>query len=165
MIRLAGFGSEIWKAMPHRAADDAENILLNQMPKTYSEYALDADSFAVWQSYIALRDGVNLKLEAARAEKLIGKPLEAAVTLTCSHELMERLAGKEELLRTLFIVSEVVLAEGEGGEDCAELPGVGISVAKATGEKCERCWMYSHTVGTDANHPTLCARCAAVVKE
>ncbi|MPN11141.1 hypothetical protein SDC9_158442 [bioreactor metagenome] len=87
--------------MPHRAADDAENILLNQMPKAYSEYALDADSFAVWQSYIALRDGVNLKLEAARAEKLIGKPLEAAVTLTCSHELMERLAGKEELLQEM----------------------------------------------------------------
>ena len=169
MVRLLGpilafTSDEIWQAMPHRASDDAENVILNQMPKPYADYALDAETLAVWQKYVVLRDGVNLKLEEARAAKLIGKPLEAAVTLCCGDEVMVLLAGKEELLRTLFIVSDVMLVAGNGGEDCAELPGVSISVQAASGEKCERCWMYAHTVGTDAEHPTLCARCAGVVR-
>lgn len=169
MVRLLGpilafTSDEIWQAMPHSVSDDAENVILNQMPKPYTDYALDAESLAVWQKYVALRDGVNLKLEEARAAKLIGKPLEASVTLCCGEEAMTLLAGKEELLRTLFIVSDVVLAAGNGGEDCADLPGVSISVEAASGEKCERCWMYAHTVGADAEHPTLCARCADVVR-
>jgi isoleucyl-tRNA synthetase len=38
-------------------------------------------------------------------------------------------------------------------------------VRKAGGDKCERCWMCSEELGTDADHPTLCPRCAAVMKE
>ena len=43
--------------------------------------------------------------------------------------------------------------------------GIKVSVSQAEGEKCERCWMFSDTVGKDGNHPTLCARCASVLKE
>lgn len=42
-------------------------------------------------------------------------------------------------------------------------PGLTVEVSEAKGEKCERCWMHSTQVGQDANHPTLCPRCAAVV--
>ena len=44
-------------------------------------------------------------------------------------------------------------------------PGLTVEIREATGEKCERCWMHSPTVGADADHPTLCARCAAVVRK
>ena len=41
---------------------------------------------------------------------------------------------------------------------------MGVAAAHATGDKCERCWKYSADIGTHAAHPTLCARCAAVVE-
>ena len=42
--------------------------------------------------------------------------------------------------------------------------GLGIEVKNADGAKCDRCWSFSDTVGQDADHPTLCARCAQIVK-
>ena len=46
-----------------------------------------------------------------------------------------------------------------------ELPGLAVEVRKAGGDKCERCWMYSEELGTDPAYPTVCPRCAAVLRE
>jgi isoleucyl-tRNA synthetase len=155
---------EIWQAMPHRSQDDGRNVILNQMNQPFAEYALSEAEMAEWQKMIDLRDDVNLALEAARAAKAIGKPLEAAVTLWCQEPAVyQDLSAKADLLRTLFIVSQVEIKQGQGGQPCAKTAGVGCQAQPAEGEKCERCWMHSHTVGQDAAHPTLCARCAAVV--
>ena len=62
-----------------------------------------------------------------------------------------------------MIVSQVELVKGEGGAASA-VEGLGVAAAHATGEKCERCWKYSATIGSHAAHPTLCARCASVVE-
>ena len=62
-----------------------------------------------------------------------------------------------------LIVSQVELVKGEGGAASA-VEGLGVAAAHATGEKCERCWKYSATIGSHAAHPTLCARCASVVE-
>ena len=78
---LAFTCDEIWQAMPHRAGDDARNVVFNDMNKPFTDYALDEDEMARWDELIALRNDVNAVLEAARADKRIGKPLEAAVTL------------------------------------------------------------------------------------
>ena len=69
---------------------------------------------------------------------------------------------KDELAAA-FIVSQVELSDG-AGETASDMEGLSITVQKADGEKCERCWAYSTTVGECEEHPTLCARCAAVVK-
>ena len=66
-------------------------------------------------------------------------------------------------LADLMIVSQVELVKGEGGAASA-VEGLGIAAAHATGEKCERCWKYSSSIGSHAAHPTLCARCASVVE-
>ena len=66
-------------------------------------------------------------------------------------------------LADLMIVSQVELVKGEGGAASA-VEGLGVAAAHATGEKCERCWKYSATIGSHAAHPTLCARCASVVE-
>ena len=66
-------------------------------------------------------------------------------------------------LADLMIVSHVELVKGEGGAASA-VDGLGVAAAHATGDKCERCWKYSADIGTHAAHPTLCARCAAVVE-
>ena len=56
-----------------------------------------------------------------------------------------------------------VVNNGEGEFKCEDPAFEGklsFSVEKADGAKCERCWSYSETVGTIAEHPTLCKRCA-----
>ena len=93
---------------------------------------------------------------------MIGKSLEAKVKLFCTGELYAFLDAVKDELEDAFIVSQVELAEGTG-EVAAELDGLSITVVKADGEKCERCWEYSTTVGSCAEHPTLCERCAGVV--
>ena len=110
---------EIWQAMPHRSQDDGRNVVLNQMNQPFAEYALSEQEMAEWQKMIDLRDDVNLALEAARAAKAIGKPLEAAVTLWCQDQgVYQDLAAKADLLRTLFIVSQVEVKQGQGGQPC-----------------------------------------------
>jgi isoleucyl-tRNA synthetase len=65
-------------------------------------------------------------------------------------------------LRYLFIVSAVTLLPGKSGNGTG---AVSVQVSKAEGRKCERCWNYSTRVGEDANYPTVCERCSAVLKE
>ena len=138
--------------MPHRPEDDGRNVLLNQMNKPFADYALDEDAMAAWDGLIKVRDTVNASLEAARAEKKIGKSLEAKVTVP-SAKLGGCGAMDTEELADLFIVSQV---EAGGGTE--------VQVAPAQGSKCERCWKVLTTVGQDGEHPTLCPRCARVVR-
>ncbi len=156
---------EIWKAMPHKKDDNAENIAFNSMAKSCSEYALSDEQMEKWNALVALRDDVNLVLEEARASKLIGKPLEAHVELYAQGGTAEKLSAETELLKTLFIVSDVTVSEEGSGTPCQSWEGVSARVTKAEGEKCERCWTYSKDVGSDSEHPTLCPRCAAVVSK
>ena len=155
---------EIWHAMPHRSNDDAENVMFNSMVDAYDEYALDENTMYDLGTLVALRDDVNLVLEEARNAKLIGKPLEAAVTLYCDDKAYAALSDKLELLKTMFIVSDVVIKKGSEGKPCEHFKGANVTVEVAGGNKCERCWCFSAKVGKDAEHPTLCARCASVVK-
>ena len=151
---LAFTCDEIWLAMPHREGDDVRNVVLNDMNKPFEAYALSAESMAKWEKIISIRNTVNVALEAARAEKRIGKALEAAVTLTVPAESAFLADMNAEAVADLFIVSQVDITVG------TELS---VSVAEAKGEKCERCWKHHIKVGSDAKHPTLCPRCAKVV--
>ena len=115
------------------------------------------DAFrAKWDEIYAVREAVNKALEEKRNEKLIGKSLEAKVTLTVAdEETAKRLSSYNEL-KDIFIVSAVEVEAGAS-------EGMTVTVEKAVGGKCERCWCISEEVGKDAAHPTLCKRCASVV--
>ena len=164
---LAFTCDEIWQAMPHRAEDDRRNVVLNTMNAPFDAYALDAGAMARWDRLIALRNDVNVVLENARADKRIGKSLEAAVSLhtedDSSRELVDSLSDMD--LAELFIVSECLIRPDEDRADAVsggsgQYPGLRISVAEAPGTKCPRCWRHS----VDADPVTeLCPRCAAVV--
>ena len=160
---LAFTSDEIWQAMPHKDSDDTMHVMLNQMNKPFEAYHLSDDEMAKWEELVALRTAANQGLEEARASKLIGKPLEAKITLYMNEDLFKKYEGQNKLLETLFIVSQVEMVCGNGGKQYS-MENVGVEVTKAEGEKCERCWMFSHTVGTNANHPTLCERCAKVLE-
>ena len=163
---LAFTCDEIWLAMPHRAEDDARNVLLNVMNQPFDAYALSEDELAKWDQLIRVRTDVNGVLEAARAEKRIGKPLEAAVTLRAADDAAKAALDDVQSMNLpeLLIVSQCLV----GGDVPADavtgtgtnFPGLHISVRNAPGTKCPRCWMHSEQADPETG---LCPRCAAVV--
>ena len=108
-------------------------------------------------------------IEPLRRDSVVGHSLDTSVTLYVADELRERLEGLHTDLRAFFIVSQLHLAPlAEAPADAvqdAEVAGLAVGVAKAAGEKCERCWIYSTELGSDPAHPTLCPRCAKVMAE
>ena len=119
---------------------------------------------AKWDRIHAIRDDVNKALELARSEKTIGKSLEAKVTLHATGELYDFITSLTENLTEIFIVSASEVVNDDKGSNKFDTENLSITVSKADGEKCERCWMYSDTVGQDNEDPHICARCASVLK-
>ena len=153
---------EIWQVMPHRTEDDGRNVLLNEMSKPYAEYALDEAAMAKWDTLFALRNDVNLALEAARNEKRIGKALEAHVTLSAQDDAAKAALEtvKDMDLVGVLLVSSVDLSEtAVTGVQGVAFPGLTVEVSEAKGTKCPRCWMHS----LEANEEGLCPRCAKVM--
>ena len=146
---------EIWGYMPRGEKDDSESVFFNKMPEKSGVFA-DEAFMEKWEKIDELRDIVNKALEEARGQKLIGKSLEAKVTLNCGRDWYDFAKSVESDLVSAFIVSAVDVEK-------SEFDGVDVKVEVAPGEKCERCWTHSDTVGKCAEHPTLCARCAEIV--
>ncbi len=78
------------------------------------------------------------------------------MTLAAGGEKLAFLQKAQDELAAAFIVSEVTVTDNSGE--------LAITVEKAEGEKCERCWTISKTVGQNSEHPTLCARCCEILK-
>ncbi len=159
---------EIWSHIPHAASDDARSVMLNQIPGK-SGIAVSDDFNAKWTKIYNLRDDVKKALEIKRNEKLIGASLEANVVIHIADEVQfneVKNTISEDELANIFIVSGVSLVNDANGEMKSDSNAdvYSYSVEKASGEKCERCWIYSDDVGESAEHPTLCKRCASVVK-
>ena len=148
---------EIWQFMPHTSADDKESVFLNQMPEK-SGMSFDDAFVSKWEFIYGIRESVNKVLEEKRNEKLIGKSLEAQIVVHCNAAKKADFEAVADQLKDILIVSGVSVADDGGDEPTYE-------VVKAQGEKCERCWCYSETVGKNSEHPTLCHRCAKVVSE
>ncbi len=148
---------EIWKYMPHKNDENTESVMLDYYPKVNAKFENETLELK-WERLIKIRDAVAKKLEKARAEKKIGLALEAKVILYAEAEEYDFIKDKAELLRDICVVSQVEVSENRRNQD--EEVGIGIEVQKAEGEKCERCWNYSETVGTIKEHPTICKKCA-----
>ena len=153
---LAYTSDEIWKYMPHTADDDKECVLFNDMPKTV-EISVSDDFMAQWDRIHDLRDDVKKALEEAVKAKFVKKSLDAKVVLNCGGEVLDFVRTVESELKSAFIVSAVEIVDNGANE-------LTVDIQLAEGEKCERCWEHSTTVGADSEHPTLCARCCEVLK-
>ncbi|WP_010096758.1 isoleucine--tRNA ligase [Ornithinibacillus scapharcae] len=116
-----------------------------------------------WNHFMAVRDDVLKALEDARNEKVIGKSLEAKITVVPKDEETKTVLNSIENVHQLLIVSEAVITDQS--ESLTKYRYVDVLVEKHPGEKCERCWVASDTVGENHNHPTLCSRCADVVEK
>jgi isoleucyl-tRNA synthetase len=148
---------EVWSHMKRPAGSvDSVHLALLPEPDELTAGLGDMTVNAGWSRLMDVRDVVLKELEIRRQEKFIGAPLEAAVRVEASGELLDLLRRYRADLPGLFIVSEVEVAEG------SELR---VSVSRATGVKCERCWKYTHDVGRDDRFPTVCAACASAVTD
>ncbi len=162
---LAYTTEEIWSHLPHLASHDTESVLFNSMPE-YDAQLVDDTLAEKWDKVIAIRADVLKALEEARAEKVIGQSLAADITVYADEKTKAFLSEMKDELATIFIVSRVALADmADAPEGAVEGEIVKTLVAPAAGEKCERCWIYTDDIGSDAAHPTLCARCAGVVSK
>jgi isoleucyl-tRNA synthetase len=151
---LAFTADEIWQYIPHSESDNSESIMLNDWPAVKPEY--DNDELETkWDGILEVRDDVLKALEEARNKKLIGQSLQAKAVLKTKGELKVFLSKNIDILPTVFITSQVEITDGS-----SELE---VEIVPADGEKCERCWIYSETVGGSHEHPTLCERCASTL--
>lgn len=147
---------EIWGHIPHV---EEESVHLTDMPEPHE---IDTVLMEKWSQFMKLRDDVNRALEVARNEKVIGKSLEAHITLSNSPEFntVDFLSNFNDL-NQLFIVSKVdVVDELING---TEYELVKVKVNHAEGEKCQRCWNYSDQLGSVNGLDHLCPRCQSVV--
>lgn len=160
---LAFTADEIWKFMPHDKSRNPESPLFNEIP-TADFISTDSAFMEKWDKIHKVRVDVQKALEIARNDKKIGKSLEAHIVLGAEGELYDFLKSVETALPEIFITSGVTVTNDKQAFE-GEVEGLSVGVEPAKGEKCERCWKFSETVGCDENHPHLCAHCAEVLAE
>jgi len=173
---LSFSAEEIWLALPNYP-QKPHSVHLCQFPEV-DEGMLDEDLANRWQTLIAIKGEVAKAMEAARKQKLVGHSLDARVEILAPPEMRKLILQYREDLEALLIVSRLEVLElevleegGKGAPDeeklsrhmqyaSEEMGGLFISIHKAEGEKCQRCWRYCPSVGKGED-PLICWRCAA----
>jgi isoleucyl-tRNA synthetase len=145
---LSFTAEEAWRHLP---AATAESVFLAGLPDCPVEWT-DAALAGRYDRLLELRGEVTKALEEARKTGVLKQANEARVTIAGPSDVLALARGAQEL-GTLLLAGEVVLAEA---------PSLGVSIDRASGGKCERCW-YVRPLGVRPDHPTLCERCAGVI--
>ena len=159
---LSFTADEIWERIPE-ALKEEESVHLSKWIEANPEY-LNEELAKKWDKIARLRREVNKKLEAERQTGLIGHSLDARVLLNIANAEYSFIKDyTENEVSDLFIVSQVKFVNDNLAE--SEIEGISISVEKASGEKCERCWKYDEEVGHAHNHSDVCPRCASVLEK
>ena len=150
---LVHTAEEIYEHTPYT---DKESVHLEHYPEREET---DEALIEKWSKFMSVRDDVYKALEEARNEKVIGKSLDAKVTLTEPTDLnLDDIRGS---LAQFFIVSQVEVVDKL--EDGKSFDNVTVKVEHADGERCNRCWNYS-TAESLVNHDDdICPRCREVV--
>ncbi|HCU8857655.1 TPA: isoleucine--tRNA ligase [Staphylococcus aureus] len=155
---LVHTAEEVWSHTPHVKE---ESVHLADMPKVVE---VDQALLDKWRTFMNLRDDVNRALETARNEKVIGKSLEAKVTIASNDKFnASEFLTSFDALHQLFIVSQVKVVDKLDDQATAYEHG-DIVIEHADGEKCERCWNYSEDLSAVDELTHLCPRCQQVVK-
>jgi isoleucyl-tRNA synthetase len=179
---LCHMAEDIWQNLPYPVAE--ASVFERGWPSAPEEWR-DGALEEPMARILELRSLVNRQLESCRKQggkgdnqaspEAIGASLEAQVQLQLgegSTALGEALAWLErsphpavDNLGDWLLVSAVRV----GGEPPAAVlaeaaaDGLTVRIARADGEKCERCWHYETDIGEHSVHPTLCGRCVAVL--
>jgi isoleucyl-tRNA synthetase len=149
---LAFTADEAWEFIPGKPTASVHEAVWRPVLFLRTE-----DEISGWKNLFVLREVSLPELEKARQAKLIGKSLEAKLTVNGSGQLLLDARLHLDALRELLNVSQVSL-NPTGNETTFA------TVTKADGQKCERCWHWELDLGRSAEHPTLCGRCVDAVK-
>jgi isoleucyl-tRNA synthetase len=159
---------ELWQYLP-QMSDRPTSVHLAKFPDPAellgTASLVDETQRDDWATIQNVREEVLKSLEEARNAKdsvIAGVNLGAQITIQASEPIYSVLARHKDQLRYVFIVSAVTLTQAPAGDRSG---GLHITVEKAAGEKCERCWNYSTHVGENSEYPTICERCTAALKE
>jgi isoleucyl-tRNA synthetase len=156
---------EVWASLPARQGREA-SVHLARFPAANPEH-VDTALDEVWKNMLAVRGEVSKVIELARKNKVLGHSMDAAVDISPPEALRGLLEAHREDLRAILIVSQVNIVAGDRIREpqvSAEMDGLVIGVTKARGKKCDRCWIYSESVGEDAEHPLVCSRCLKTLR-
>jgi isoleucyl-tRNA synthetase len=151
---------EIWLSLPSHSGKEM-SVHLTQFP-TVNQKFMDAGLAERWKTMIALKGEISKAIENARQRKIIGHTLDARVDISPPEKLKGFLDAHREDMRALLIVSQVNITDKHNIEEpflSGEFEDLIIGVTRAPGEKCNRCWIYSESVGADTSHPSICSRC------
>src|SRR5699024_9671768 len=128
---------EMWEYIPETGS---EYVQLTDIPEPIDVFSND-EIENKWNHFMKVRDDVLKALEEARDEKIIGKSLEAKVTITPKDETTRQVLQSIPYLHQMLIVSGVKLSDNESSAKAYKY--VNISVEEYPGETCERCWTAS----------------------
>jgi isoleucyl-tRNA synthetase len=142
---------EVWQHLP-KEGDEEESVHLASFPQA-DEGFFDEALAQRWARLWEVREEVTKTLEKARQDKVIGHPLDAVVKVKAPQKLFDFLQGFGPELREIFIVSQVALQQDGTATEMS------VTVGRAEGAKCQRCWMYDTSVGSEKEHPEICQRC------
>jgi isoleucyl-tRNA synthetase len=148
---------QLWKALPGAREQSVHMAVFPA--RADLEALVDRDLALEWERLLAIRDVVNVEIEARRREKQFGTSLGAAVTLEAAGDDLTLVRKYLGILPMLFIVSAVEVVEG--GEPQAPVA----RATKADGVKCDRCWRIVPAVAADGEHLGLCDRCVDALAE
>ncbi|MGC9055664.1 MAG: isoleucine--tRNA ligase [Candidatus Saccharicenans sp.] len=146
---------EAWEALPAYRGKE-ESVHLCSFPNE-EEAWLPEEKMKKVDKLLEIREKVQKEMEKARESRIIGNSLEAQLIFKVPPETFDLLDEFKSDLPAFFIVSSVKVIPVDGQE-------LEIVVEKAEGQKCERCWNFSTTVGQDKEYPTVCARCSQVLR-
>ena len=153
---LSFTADELWRYLPAR---ELESVHVALFPDEAAlESLADASLMQRWEQLARLRERVLADIEPLRKDKQIGSSLQARVVLTAGASELAFLRAYAEQLPMLFIVSDVELREASVGAAQPEA-GPQITIERAVGVKCERCWRYVPTVSSEPASAGLCTRC------
>ncbi len=159
---------DIWRHIPG-GKEDCHSVYLLHWPEENKNF-LNNELESRWDHLLKIRSEIYKTLEAVRQKEGINGSSQASITLYASssdvHALLDRYIDD---LETIFAVSKVRLMPPDTIVPdevwkSNRLEGLAIEIRRTTGEKCERCWIYSDTVGTNDQYPTLCYQCIATLE-
>ncbi len=165
---LSYTAEETWGYLAHLDGENAKSVFLNDMPSYDKKYDIP-EIAEKWNALFALRDDVMKALEEARNSKLVGKSLDADVTVYGKDGSAEIALFEEfsDELKTVFIVSNAQVIKGEAPADAFTdtESGIAVKVTASTGTKCDRCWFYTDDSVDAGEGQHLCPRCSAIISK
>jgi isoleucyl-tRNA synthetase len=149
---------EIWSFMP---GDRAGSVFLAEWYPLERLHEEEGINHGDWASIVLVKEAVNKVIERERNEGVIKGSLGANVCLYAEPKIYASLAKLGNELRFVTITSKAELQKIADGDDISEstLSGLRVSLERSSSDKCVRCWHFIADVGSQSEHPDVCARC------